>query len=661
MTSRILKKFNSEFIFLNGIFIITSIITLMSFLINYFNLFTFFNLLIIQISLFVLFKNRKFEKKNKYFKDSMFTTMLICWSLLINGMDYSVFNFDWNGFGIPINLINDESLYFNDILANQEFPHYWIYKLVSIFVDGYAINVIFFSGFVLQNILIVKSFAIIYEKLVNEKSHNLSELIILAPIFFYPQISGHFTSLPFFLPSILGFSLAIYNLVNFIFVKERKIEDYLFIFLLIFVHPFWSIFITFYLFLIYIFSKDVGFDETRPLLGLLAISFFLNSFDGISVFQIYGSELVEFYKSYIKIHFNWSQHVGKIFKLSLNNYYQHSLLIVYLICLLLKRNIINFKTLENTFFTSFGIILLIIVLGNIFYYSNFNNFLIASNFYRIGSLAWFFIGIFIFRLYEGTYIGHILLVLAVLFYLISFNEVFNKQINLIPFFNFSSNFTYIFFIFGFVLLYTKKKNFSFFMILLGIIYYLLFYFIDKAIFDNYFASSLVLIIFVMLVSYYVLSKINLSYNFLVYFLLTLFLIATFDIDPLIKKSNITYQTQLSSAQINLIKRSTDSKSVILIEPSMSHFRKETQRGILIDYSLIPYSYENYKNYKYFKSLFNKNRLSELSVEEINHILNNTLVTDLLLPLGSSSEKYFKENYDFVNLGDLGHLILNVNN
>ena len=585
--------------------------------------------------------------------------MIMCWSLLINGMDYLIYEFDWNSFGIPINLMNNGLLYSNDLLANQEFPHYWIYKLVSIFVESYFVNVIFFIGFVFQNILLLKSFEILYKKYDDNNLKSLTSLVIFSPLFFYPQISGHFTSLPFFLPSILGFSLAIYNLTNFIFVEKRKIEDYFFIFLLIFVHPFWSIFVTLYLFLIYIFTKGIGKDKIIPLTGVLVVSYLLNSFDGISFFQIYGSELVEFYKSYIKIHFNWSEHVGKLFKYSLNNYYQHSLLVIFLIGIVFKKNFFNFYSLENTFFTSFGLIVLLIILGNVFYDSPFNNLLIASNFYRIGSLSWFFIGLFVYRVFEGNISGISLLIVPFLFYIASSNEVFNKQIDLIPFIKFSSNFTYLLFIFGIYFLYKNKKRYSFLAILFGKIYYFLFYFIDKSIFDQYLLTSSIIILFTLSIALIIIKKINISYNFLISSLIALFLITSFDISPLIKQTKLIYEQQISEEQVSLIQQSTDKNSVILIEPTISHFRKETKRGILIDYSLIPYNVVNYENYQYYKSLFNSKSLMELSDKEIINIIRNTNVTDLLLPVGSLSEEYFKDNYDFVSLGSLGSLILDV--
>ena len=113
--------------------------------------------------------------------------------------------------------------------------------------------------------------------------------------------------------------------------------------------------------------------------------------------------------------------------------------------------------------------------------------------------------------------------------------------------------------------------------------------------------------------------------------------------------------------ILLIKNSTTEKDLILIDPSLSYFRKETKRGILIDYSLIPYSSKNYEIYKTYKTLFNGKNIPELTSDEIMNIVYNSDVTDLLLPKGSISEEYFINKYVNVDLNKFGYLILDVNN
>ena len=64
--------------------------------------------------------------------------------------------------------------------------------------------------------------------------------------------------------------------------------------------------------------------------------------------------------------------------------------------------------------------------------------------------------------------------------------------------------------------------------------------------------------------------------------------------------------------------------------------------------------------KQYKDLFNGKSLKDLEIDEIILIINNTNVSDLLLPEGSVAEMYFIKNYDFVKLKNLGNLILKVN-
>lgn len=143
---------------------------------------------------------------------------------------------------------------------------------------------------------------------------------MILPLFLYPQISGHYTSLPFFLPAILGFSLAIFNISNFIYKKNHNLEDYFYLILLIFIHPFWSLFIPLYIGLCYLISTEKNILDTAKVLLIFIFSYFLNNLDGISITEIYKSELIEFYKSYIKIHFDWSGHIGLFFQYELNNF-----------------------------------------------------------------------------------------------------------------------------------------------------------------------------------------------------------------------------------------------------------------------------------------------------------------------------------------------------
>ena len=111
----------------------------------------------------------------------------------------------------------------------------------------------------------------------------------------------------------------------------------------------------------------------------------------------------------------------------------------------------------------------------------------------------------------------------------------------------------------------------------------------------------------------------------------------------------------------LIKNNTSVNSVILYDPSASYFRKETQRGLLIDYGLIPYNIQNVELYNKYKNYFNGKNITQLTTDEILIIINNTNVTDMILPKENLSNEYFKNEYEFIYLPKLGFLYKEIGN
>lgn len=651
-----MKRKVKELFSIELIIVTTLIVTTIN-LLKFFDLLNFLNLLII-FSFFVFLVSKLNNKLIfDYFRLSLLTIFFMIWSAVSTGIEYLVYEFDWNSFGIPINLNINSNLYSNDILANQEFPHYWIYKLVSLFLNTSFFNQLFLVGFILQNLLLVKSINLIYIKFQKFDVQNNYYLIILTlPLFFYPQISGHYVSLPYFLPAILGYSLAIYCLVSFIFKKEIYFEDYIFLLLLIFAHPYWSAFVSLYLFFCFFFTKSIPFINSAPFLVIFTLSLFLNDFGGISISEIYKTELVQFYKTYIKIHFDWSAHIGSIFQNNLNNYYQQSLLIIFTVLLIWKKSYINFENIENTFYSSFGLISLIIILGNFFNESSFNNFLVASNFYRLGSLSWIFLSVFCIEIFKNKFSSAILFTIPLVFYILSGNEIFSKSTNFLPTIIFSSNYIYLFLVISILFFYKNRNNHSMFFIILGLIYFLTFYFIDKIMIENYLIKSSILSILVIIFYGFLQTKISFNNNFIIGSILFLFVISTFNIDIVFQKIKLDYSTQISTENIQLIQEYTNTESVILVEPSLPYFRKETKRGQFLDFALIPYNMNNYSIYKSYKSLFNGKSLKNLTEDEIINIVYKTNVSELIIPIGSYSENYFLSKFNYIKLDNFGYLI-----
>ncbi len=628
---------------------------------KYFELLTFFNLLL--ITCIVSFLIYYFDKENyrKITDSLLLTVVLMNWTIAITGLEYLVYEFDWNSFGIPINLNNDPNLYSSDLLSKQSFPHYWIYKLVSIFVETKYFNSLFFLGYILQNFFIAKTFLILYRSVLKKSGDNnfLLFFILLVPMFYYPQISGHYTSLPYFIPAILGYSLAVFNIANFIYKDKNNYEDYFYLFILIFVHPFWSIFIPLYLGILFLFSKEKEIKESLSFFILFISSLLINNLDGVSILEIFNSSLISFYKSYVKIHFDWSAHIGILFSNEINNFYQQSILLIFIFALLVNRKIISFKTTEETFYTSLGMISMIIVVGNLFHSSLFNNFLIASNFYRIGSVGWAFIGVFLIRNIKNNKFLFFLVIAPLLFYVVSNQEVFKITIPSIPWIEFSSKYTLLLIAASIYFYFLEKYKFSFLVIVVGFIYFTTFYFIDKVVTNNYLIKALIISFLIFLVAL-VASKFRLVRSSLSPLILILFSLSTLFTENIFLNFKSEYSTQITAEEIKTIRKYTNNKDVILINPDIPHFRKETKRGILIDYSLIPYSEKNYNIYKKYQNLLNNKFIQDLTKDEVIYIINNSNTTDLIIPKDSLSEEYFLNNFEYYKLPKLGNLVLNVN-
>ena len=392
---------------------------------------------------------------------------------------------------------------------------------------------------------------------------------------------------------------------------------------------------------------------------LFTSSLLINNLDGVSILEIFNSSLISFYKSYVKIHFDWSAHIGMLFSNEINNFYQQSILLIFIFTLLVSRKIISFKTTEETFYTSLGMISVIIVVGNFFHSSLFNNFLIASNFYRIGSIGWAFIGVFLIRNIKNNKFLYFLAIVPLLFYIFSSQEVFKITIPAIPWLVFSSKYTLLLIAVSIYFFFLEKYKFSFLVLVIGFIYFTTFYFIDKVVTNNYLIKALT-ISFLIILGALVVSKARNISSSLLPLLLILFSLSNLFTENILLNFKSEYSTQISTQEIETIRKYTNNEDVILINPDIPHFRKETKRGVLIDYSLIPYSEEKYSIYKKYQNLFNNKFIQDLSKDEVLYVISNSNTTDLIIPNDSLSEEYFLKNFEYYKLPNLGYLVLNVN-
>ena len=306
-----------------------------------------------------------------------------------------------------------------------------------------------------------------------------------------------------------------------------------------------------------------------------------------------------------------------------------------------------------------GLISLVIIFGNIFHASQFNNFLIASNFYRIGSIGWAFVGIFIFKNVDNKNILYFLSITPLLFYLFSSREVFTINIPSIPWVAFRSKYLLLFLAISICLMFLEKYKYSFLVLISGIIYFTTFYFIDKIQTENFLFKSLIVGSVIFLISFTISTYFSIK-SYLLPLMIVLFTFSTLFTENIFLNLKYEYSTQITRKEIQTIRKYTDKKSVILVNPNIPHFRKETKRGILIDYSLIPYNEEKYTTYKRYQNFFQNKSLENLSTEEVLNIINNSNTTDIIIPRDSQSEKYFLNKFIYYELDDLGYLVLDVN-
>lgn len=618
------------------------------------------NLFILIFMLFLFFKINKLRSINFDTLTPLLTIMLMCWSVISSSFEYLVYQMDWNIFSIPINLNLSPDLYKNDLLAKQEFPHKFIYEFVSLIIKNDLLSELFFIGFILQNLLLLKAFEALYKRFILNSKNNFEILLIAFPLFFYPQSSGHFTSLPWFLPSIAGYSISVYLLTRFIFVKQDYIGC-IFLILLIFIHPFWGMFVPLYLFLIYIFSKDKQIYWTISFIVATLFSLILNNSSGLSINNTLNKSWVDFAKEITPIHHDWINHAGYFLNGHLNLIYQLIPLVTFVLLLIYKNKFFDFSTRETTFFASLGLINLVIIFGILFRDTVLNELLISVNFHRIGSISWFFLGVFVFRMSLNKKLTSLILFLPYLIFILNTKSGVKKITDIFPNIEVSSKYTYFFLILSTLFFIKNKVKISMFINFIGTLYFFVFYFIGKNDITNYFVFSIIFCFFLVLIYIGTIFKLQIKSEFLAIYIILLFSIVTFRFENLVFDLRYDYQSVIDKNNIELIKNNTSVNSVILYDPSASYFRKETQRGLLIDYGLIPYNIQNAELYNKYKNYFNGKNITQLTTDEILIIINNTNVTDMILPKENLSNEYFKNEYEFIYLPKLGFLYKEIGN
>ena len=139
MKTKIFNSLTVEFLFV--IFLIFG----SSQILNQLNILTLFNLFLLFFIVNLFFYKYKFLQIQNILKLSLLTVFLMSWSLAITGKEYLVYSFDWDSFGVAINLMSDPLLYSSDLLAKQAFPHFWMYKLVSVFIGTKYFSTLLFT------------------------------------------------------------------------------------------------------------------------------------------------------------------------------------------------------------------------------------------------------------------------------------------------------------------------------------------------------------------------------------------------------------------------------------------------------------------------------------------------------------------------------------
>ena len=112
----------------------------------------------------------------------------------------------------------------------------------------------FFVGYVLQGIY-NRTFLLLYQS-AKEKYTN-KNLTLFLYFWYQCYITRRFqvTTLPYLFFTRNFWLCLIFNIANFIYNDHHTYEDYFYLLILFFIHPFWSIFIPLYIGMYYLFLK----------------------------------------------------------------------------------------------------------------------------------------------------------------------------------------------------------------------------------------------------------------------------------------------------------------------------------------------------------------------------------------------------------------------
>ena len=621
-----IESFLSSFISIVTLFIISKLLDIFNFL----NLFVV--LIIVELSyLFLKSKLNKFFIKDIFLKTRL-TAFLTYYSYAIVNFDYSAYKYDWLLIGVGANKKSDPMLYVNDYQAAIEHPHIGAHLLINTVIDSEIFSEIFYFLFLVQIHIFALVFLTIFKILKNKNKLNANlQIIYFSPFLTVPFIAGLHTILPWFLPSISGFALASLAVVSYTYNKNF-IYIYLILMSLIFVHPFWAALTPVILLTLQFMEKKLFSINSLTIFVFLIGPFYLLPPGNISISEFFALVQSDFLNTIKNTHFFWfSRQVLPVREFFFfPGFYQGILnLLVLIVYFLNIKNVRVFsKSAENNILSILTITSFISFFSVFFQQTIFHDLLITLNFYRVNSLNWIFLPVLLSKIISKANNNFLIYFI----FLGSYMVTFSKE-------NYLGLAVLIFLLFIFI---KKRKdrnlNLNYQLILLSLNIFLFFTI------EQYFSLFNIIFITILIFKNNVsIPDISIS-PFIFAFCLCISYLGFTDIT---KTFNMKNEICFNETSINLIQNFVSKEDIVLTQPKLDCFRRDTKRSQIFSIGFLPYNIE--QGNWYLNQLIEFENWFGLSSNEILNLAKKNKATHVLINSQHVAAFELLKNYEFITV------------
>ena len=614
--------FESSFLSILILFTISKLLDIYG-LLNLFYLF-----LIIEL-LNILFKSKY---KSQFFKQLFLklrmTAFISYFSSAIIGFKYSTFIYDWLLIGVGANKKKFPELYINDYQAAIAHPHIGIHSLINSINDLYYFSEIMFLFFLIQTHLFCIVFLTIFKNLKLKNFNNNKKYFILSSSFLaIPYTSGLHATLPWFLPHIFGFALSSMALIIFLYSKKRRLVFFV-LFLLIFIHSYWSALTPLVLLTLQFMKKKLYTLESFLLLCFLLGPLFLLPPGDISITSFFALVRSDFHFITQNPHFFWFSrpitNVKAFFGFS--GLYQgfSNLILLIIYCFNIKNIKIFSKSSEVNILSILTIGSLISLTSVFFQNTLFHDILITTNFFRINLFNWIFLPLLLSKILNNKNFNFLIYLIFLGLYFVSYS--LNGYIGLIS------------------------------------IAMLILIFLDAPIKQNFYNLKLLFVIFNLLL-YFTIEQYIAFFNILFFTCLIIkrnLFIKKVDFQPLVLTAlictsylgftqfnnvNIAVNSCFDKDSTELIQEYVLVEELVLTNPNLDCFRRDTKRSQVFSFGFLPYNVEQGEWYLYQDGVmknwedYSHNTLIELAIENKS--------SHILIKESHRASNELKKIYDFV--------------